>query len=323
MKKFIFNIFLISIISIIFLLSFYVQAQQYPNRPIQLIIPIPAGGGGDVISRMLIDDLEKALGQKIIPVNKPGASMMTGTDFIAKSKKDGYTIGYSGSPIIYSRFTLPSGLPFDPNKDLEPLGLHVFFPIAIAVQVESPWKTYDELVNYAKKNPGRLRVSVPGIGSTASFNVEIAQNIADVQFTIIPYVGGEAVVTALLGGHVEISFDILGKFKPYVEAGKLRLLATSRKIPFFPNLPTLKELGYSMDLLSGWFGFYAPAGIQENIRLMLISAVEKAVNNPETKSKIENLGYVVEYKKPEDMRKLFLDEFEIVKKIADKIKLQK
>lgn len=321
MKRFLY-LFLFSLV--LSLITSYIHAQQYPNRPIQLIIPIPAGGGGDITSRLLIEDLEKILGQKIIPINKPGASMVTGTEFVAKSKKDGYTICYTGSaPLVYSRITLPGGLPFDPEKDLEPLGLHLFFPISIAVQANSPWNTFNELIDYAKKNPGKLRVSVPGIGSTASFGVEIVQSITGTQLTMIPYVGGEAVVTALLGGHVEVSFDQVGKFKPYVEAGKLRLLATSRKVSFFPNLPTLTELGYSMDILSGWFGFYAPAGIPEDVRMTLVSAIERAVKNPVYKSKIESLGFVVEYKTPEEMKKLLSYEYELVKKIAEKIGLKK
>ncbi len=107
--------------------------------------------------------------------------------------------------MVYARVTEPAGVPYDPVKDFDPLGLHTFFPLSVAVQASSPWKTFNELVDYAKKNPGKLRVSTAGMGSTANFNVEITQSLTGAQFTHVPFKGGEAVVTALLGGHVEVT----------------------------------------------------------------------------------------------------------------------
>lgn len=300
------------------------QAQPYPNKPIQLIMPIPAGGGGDVNGRIMLDELTKILGQQIIVSNKPGASDTLGTDALAKSKKDGYTLGYTSSAaMVYSRVTNPESVPYDPVKDFDPLALHTFFPLAVAVQASSPWKTFNELVDYAKKYPGKLRVSTAGVGSTSNFDVEIVQALTGAQFTHVPFKGGEAVVTALLGGHVEVSFDILGKFIPHVEGGKLRLLLVSRKVSGYPNLPTIKELGYSRDLLSGWHAMFGPAGLPEDVKKILVPAIEKAMKQPGGKGKIENLGYVVEYKSPEELRKLIIDDYETAKAIAVKLGLGK
>ena len=301
-----------------------VHAEPYPNKPIQLIMPIPAGGGGDVNGRIMLDDLTKILGQQIIVSNKPGASDTLGTDALAKSKKDGYTLGYTSSAaMVYARVTNPESVPYDPVKDFYPLALHTFFPLSVAVQASSPWKTFNELVDYAKKNPGKLRVSTAGIGSTSNFDVEIVQSLTGAQFTHVPFKGGEAVVTALLGGHVEVSFDILGKFIPHVEAGKLRLLLVSRKVSSFPTLPTIKELGYNRDLLSGWHAMFGPAGLPEDVKKILVPAIEKAIKQPGGKGKIENLGYVVEYKSPEELRKLIIDDYETAKAIAVKLGLSK
>jgi tripartite-type tricarboxylate transporter receptor subunit TctC len=301
-----------------------VHAQPYPNKPIQLIMPIPAGGGGDVNGRIMLDDLTKILGQQIIVSNKPGASDTLGTDALAKSKKDGYTLGYTSSAaMVYARVTNPESVPYDPVKDFEPLALHTFFPLSVAVQASSPWKTFNELVDYAKKNPGKLRVSTAGIGSTSNFDVEIVQSLTGAQFTHVPFKGGEAVVTALLGGHVEVSFDILGKFIPHVEGGKLRVLLVSRKVSGYPNLPTIRELGYSRDLLSGWHAMFGPAGLPEDVKKVLVPAIEKAMKQPGGKGKIENLGYVVEYKSPEELRKLIIDDYETAKAIAVKLGLSK
>jgi tripartite-type tricarboxylate transporter receptor subunit TctC len=218
--------------------------------------------------------------------------------------------------LVYSRLTLPNPVPYDPDKDFDPLGLHAFFPISVAVKADSPWKTFNELVDYARKNPGKLRVSTAGMGSTSNFDVQIVQSLTGAQFTHVPFKGGEAVVTALLGGHVEVSFDIVGKFAPHVDAGKLRLLLVTRKVPSFPNLPTITELGYKRDLLTGWFGMFGPAGMPEEVKKILIPAIEKAAKNPEGKAKIERLGYVVEYKTPAELSKLITDDYETASGVA-------
>jgi tripartite-type tricarboxylate transporter receptor subunit TctC len=324
MKRFISAACLVTFFCLLVPTVTMVQAQPYPYHPIQLIIPIPAGGGGDVNGRILAEELGRILGQQIIVTNKPGASDTLGTDALAKSKKDGYTLGYTSSAaMVYSRVTNPESVPYDPLKDFDPLALHTFFPVSVAVQASSPWKTFNELADYAKKNPGKVRVSTAGVGSTSNFDVEIVQSLTGAQFTHVPFKGGEAVVTALLGGHVEVSFDIVGKFLPHVEGGKLRLLLVSRRVSGLPNLPTITELGYKRDLLSGWHAMFGPAGMPDEVKKILIPAIEKAVKNPEGKSKIEKMGYVVEYKSPEELRKLIIDDYKTAKAIAVKLGLRK
>jgi tripartite-type tricarboxylate transporter receptor subunit TctC len=203
------------------------------------------------------------------------------------------------------------------------LALHTLFPLSVAVQADAPWKTFKELVEYARQNPGKLRVSTAGIGSVANFNVELTQSLTGASFNHIPFKGGEAVVTALLGGHVEVSYDIVGKFQPHVEAGKLRLLLTGMKTPIFPNVPTLRELGYPRDFLSGWHAVFAPAGIPEAAKKALVPALEKSINHPATRNKIEAMGYVVDYRGPEGLRTLIKEDFETAKGIAEKLGLGK
>ena len=324
MKQFIIVAVAVTCVFVLSLATTAVHAQSYPNHPIQMIIPIPAGGGGDVNGRILAEELGRILGQQIIVTNKPGASDTLGTDALAKSKKDGYTLGYSdAAAMVYSRLTLESPLPYDPNKDFDYLGLHAFYPIAIAVRADSPWKTFSQLVDYARKNPGQLRVSTAGVGSTSNFDVEIVQSLTGAQFTHVPFKGGEAVTTALLGGHVEVSFDIVGKFEPHVDAGKLRLLLVSRKVPSLPKLPTIAELGYKRDLLTGWFAMFGPAGMPEEVKKVLVPAVQKAIGNPEGKSRIEKLGYVVEYKSPAELKKQISDDYATASAIAVKLGLGK
>lgn len=224
--------------------------------------------------------------------------------------------------MVYSRVVNPKAVPYDPLKDFDCLGLHTFFPLAVAVQAGSPWKTFNELVDYARKNPGKLRVSTAGVGSTSNFDVEIIHSITGAQFTHVPFKGGEAVVTALLGGHVEVSIDIVGKFLPHVDAGKVRLLLVSRKVLSLPKVPTLIEAGYKRELLSGWHAMFGPAGLRPEVKNVLVPAIEKAVKNPEGKAKIEKMGYVVEYKSPTELRKLIIDDYETANAIATRLGLQ-
>ena len=157
------------------------QAQPYPNHPIQLVIASTTGSAADLIGRLLAEELKKTLGVQIIPVNKPGAAFTLGTDAVAKSKKDGYTIAYtSSSALVYAPVTNMETVPYDPFKDLEPLGMHVVFPNAIAVQESSPFKNFSEIVDYAKKNPGKLRVSTIGIGSTPHFDLAMIEHLTGV-----------------------------------------------------------------------------------------------------------------------------------------------
>lgn len=301
-----------------------VHAQSYPNRSIQLIIPIPAGGGGDVNGRILVDELVRVLGQQIVVTNKPGASDTLGTDALAKSKKDGYTLCYTNNPaIVYGRVISPDAVGYDPDKDLEPLGIHLFFAHAIAVRADAPWKSFQELLEHAKKNPGKLNINTPGIGSTTHFHLEIIQSLTGAQFNHIPFKSGEAVITGLLGGHVDMTFDAVSKLKPHVDSGKVRMLLITIKSPDFPKLPTIRDLGYKQDLTPTWFGMYGPAGMPEEVKKVLIPAFEKAVKNPELKAKIEKLEFVVDYRSPAEQVKLAQEEYKAAMEIAKKIGLGK
>jgi tripartite-type tricarboxylate transporter receptor subunit TctC len=298
-------------------------AQTYPNRPIQWIIPGAAGSILDIAGRLTGDELGKLLGVQFIPVVKPGAGFTLGTDFVARSKKDGYTLAYTNSAaIVFTRALNPQTVPYDPDKDLDPLGLHLYFPNAIAVQASAPWKNFKELVEYAKKNPNQIRVSTTGTGSTSHFNLEILQSLTGAQFNHVPFKGGESVITALLGGHVEVTFDAVSKIKPHVEAGKMRILLSTSKVPDLPDIPTIGELGYKQELFTSWFAMYGPAGLPEEVKKVLVPAVEKAVKNPELKAKVQKMDFVVDYKSPAEQRKLAVDEYEKASAIAVKVGLR-
>jgi tripartite-type tricarboxylate transporter receptor subunit TctC len=300
------------------------QAQPYPNRPIQVIMPQSPGSGGDILCRILMEELKKILNTEIVVVNKPGASMTLGTDFVIKSKKDGYTLGYISAAGIIAKVIEPEMVPYDPISDLEPLGLHAFFPMAIAVPENAPWKTLNEFVDYAKKNPDKLRVSTTGITSTAHFNMEIIQSLTGARYTLVPYKEIVAASTSMLGGHVEAASSSLNVIIPYAKSGKARILVTSKKMEDFPNVPTMIELGYKQELLSTWTAMYAPARVPEEIKKVLIPAIKKAIDAPDGIAKINKIeGSVVDYKSPEKLKELMIENLKTVSEIAAKIAIRK
>jgi tripartite-type tricarboxylate transporter receptor subunit TctC len=294
----------------------------YPDHNIQLIIPNVAGAQMDITCRMLSTELEKIIGAKIIPNNKPGAGSVLGTDAALRSKKDGYTLLYgTASAMVYAPVANPDVVHYDPIKDAEPLGMHYFFPQTITVRADSPWKNFKEFVEYAKKNPGKIRVSTMGVGSQPHFVLEMLQSIAGIQLTHVPFEGGESVITAVLGGHVEATCDTLAKVKGQVEGGKMKILLITNKMPGYPDIPTIQELGYKQTLPGGWFGMYAPAGIPDDVKKVLLPAVEKAVKA--TKQRIDALGNLCEYKTPAEVVKITEEEYKRASEIAKKMGLRK
>ena len=300
------------------------QAESYPSRPINLIVTMDPGAGADTGGRHLADEMSKILKTQVIVVNKPGAGSTLGADFVAKSKKDGYTLLYAtASSTVYTKATNPEIVTFDPVKDLEPLGLHCFFPVTMVVQEASPWKTFGELIDFAKKNPGSVRVSVPGQGNIDHLNVEIVMSLTGAQFTVVPFKGAGAAMTALLGGHVEVAAVSIPLAAPHVKAGKLRNLLLSNKLREFQDAPTLTELGYPQDLLYPWFALYAPSGVPDEVKKVLIPAIEKAVKNPEMASKLEKLGFMIGYRSPAQLRDLQESDYARARPLALKLGLGK
>ena len=300
------------------------QVKAYPDRPIDLIVPLPPGSAMDTAARMLAEELGKILGVEVVIVNKPGASLTVGTGFVARSKKDGYTLAYTAaSGIVYSRVTNPDIVPYDPDADLEPLGLHLFLPLAIAVQESSPWKTFAEFVDHAKKNPRKVRFGTNGQATIDHFNMGIIESLTGAEFTHVPFKGGDQTNMALLGGHIEAISHAFSVVRPHVEAGKLRFLLVSRKLPFDRDLPTITELGYKQGLLSSWFVLYAPAGIPEEVKGVLVPAIKKAINNPDIAAKITNLGNLVDYQSPEEQKKITIEDYKNACVVAEKLGLRK
>lgn len=310
---------------ILALISGELTAQGYPNRPVQVVIPMGPGSGTDVHGRILMEELRKILNTPIVVVNRPGAFMTLGTNEVARSRKDGYTLLYGpATGITYSKALEPETVPYDPIKDLEPLGLHAFFPVVIAVPASSPWKTLKDLIEDGKRNPQKIRISTPGLQTTSSFNVVIIETLTGASFLQVPYKDIVAGVTDMLGGQVEATTQSLSVVAPFANSGKVRILVTSRKMKEFPDIPILQELGYARELFSPWFAMYAPSGIPEDVLKLLVAAVKKAMESPEVIARINKIGgSIIEYKSPAELRKMAIEEIETISAMAKKLGLRK
>ncbi|MEW6664634.1 MAG: tripartite tricarboxylate transporter substrate binding protein [Thermodesulfobacteriota bacterium] len=292
------------------------QAQTYPNQPIQFVIPMTPGDTTDLTGRIIASELAKNLSATVVPINKPGGGATVGADFVAKGKKDGYTILYANSNIYYAHAMNPDTVPCNPLQDLDVLCLAVSLPIVDLVQAESPWKTMQELVDYMRKNPGKVRVSTTGVGGVGHFNHEVIRMNTGTESTMVPYKGASPALTALLGGHVETAL-LSTAVAPHINAGKLRALAISQKlkVPEFANVPTLKELGYKRDIVSVRCAFYAPVGIPDSVKKVLIPALEKSIKSEEVMRGVQQLNAFVDYVPASEFKGMMTEEYGMVRQL--------
>jgi tripartite-type tricarboxylate transporter receptor subunit TctC len=316
MKKI--NLFLLVFVVMISLtfLAPSLQAQPYPNQPIQFVIPMTPGDTTDLTGRALASELAKTLKTPVIPINKPGGGATIGADFVAKGKKDGYTILYANSNIYYAHAMNPETVPCNPLQDLDALCLAVSLPIVALIQADSPWKTMEELVDYMRQNPGKVRVSTTGVGGVGHFNHEVIRTETGTESTMVPYKGASPALTALLGEHVEAAL-LSTALAPHIKAGKLRALLISQKLklPEFLNVPTLKELGYKRDIVSVRCAFYAPVGLPDSVKNVLIPALEKSIKSEEVMRVVHQLNAFVDYVPASEFKKMMAEEYGMVRKL--------
>jgi tripartite-type tricarboxylate transporter receptor subunit TctC len=301
-----------------------VCAQSYPSGAINLVIPLAAGDTSDVAGRTISEELSKLLKVPIIILNRPGAGGTLGTDSAVKAKKDGYTLLFANNAaLIFNRILTPEAVAYDPLRDLTPLGLAARFPLLLAVRQDAPYKNFSEMVEYSKKNPGKVRVATVGAGSVGHFTVEIINSLTGAGLTMVPFKGASPGVTAILGGHVEGGALALGMVSSHMKAGAMRGVLVSTKIPEFADIPTLSQLGYRQNLLGVWTAFFAPAGVPAEVTKVLVPAVEKAVKDPAIAPKLAALGVVAEYAPPEKLVAEIREEHKTVEEIAKKAGLVK
>jgi len=299
-------------------------AQSYPNQPINVVIPLAPGDAADIACRAMAEELSKLLKVPVIVANKPGAGGTLGTDSAVKAKKDGYTILLTNNAaLIYNRILTPESVAYDPFKDLTPLGLSTRFPLLLLVRPDAPYKSFNEMVEFAKKNPGKVHVGTVGAGSVGHFTLEIINTLTGAGLIMVPFKGASPGVTALLGGHVEGGVLALGTLLSHLKSGAMKGILASNKIPEFPEIPTLSQLGYRQNLFGVWLAFFAPTGVPAEVTKALVPAVEKAVKDHAVAAKLGGLGMVQDYVPPEKLFAEIREEHRTVEEIAKKTGLVK
>ena len=262
----------------------------YPNRPVKLIVPFSAGSGTDILARMVAERLTKSLGQAFVVDNKQGADGIIGTDQIAKAAADGYTLGFvPASPIVMNP-ALYAKLPFDPIKDLVPVSSMALLGCVLGVQPDLPIKNVQELIAYAKANPGKLNYAA---GSTFTHLAgEMFKYLSGANIVAIPYKGTAPQVTAMLGKEVEIIFDPFLAVQ-HIKAGKIRPLAvtSSRRSSIFPDLPTLQEAGLQDYQVETWIAMFAPSGTPKPIVDLLHAEMAKIIATPDVRARLAEMSY--------------------------------
>ena len=264
----------------------------YPNKPIKLVVPFPPAGGTDVLSRSIAQSIATHTKWVIVVDNKPGAGGNIGLDATAKSAPDGYTIAMGQTANLAVNPALYSSMPFDPLKDFAPIALISSQPLILVVNSASPYRTLKELVDAAKKSPGKVNMASSSNGTIGHIGGELFQRRAGIQMTHVPYKGAGAAVTDLMGGSVDCFFGNTQAVGGLVTSGRLRALAVTspKRLANFPDVPTVAELGYPGFEAATWSGLVAPAGTPKAIVDRLNAEANKALGTGEMKAKLQEDG---------------------------------
>ncbi len=259
------------------------QAADYPERAITVIVPFPAGGGGDTLARIATEAIGRQLNQTLIVENRPGAGGNIGTSQVARAKPDGYTLGYGTNGTGAINHWLYSN-PGYSNDDLEPISRLTTIAAAMVVNPDSQYKTVQDLVDFGKANPDSLTCGSAGNGTTSHLACELFKQMTGIQVLHIPYKGGAAAMTDLMGGRVDLLIDVMPNLTGQIEAGKLRPLAVTmtKRLDSHPTIPTMEEAGVPGYEFFAWDAIWAPKGTPQEVLDRLNDAARKAMSDPKT-----------------------------------------
>jgi tripartite-type tricarboxylate transporter receptor subunit TctC len=292
-------------------------ADDYPSRPITMIVPFAAGGSTDSIARTIGRGLSTAFKQPVIVENRPGAGSMMGTAMVAKANPDGYTLLMSTIALAINAGMRPN-LPFDPIKDLVPVVQISSLPLILVVNHQVPCNNLAEFVALAKSQPGKLNYASSGSGTSPHLAGEMFKTLAGIQMTHVPYKGNGPVLQDLLAGHVDLHFGLAGAMLPYVRDGKLKALAvtTETRIDALPDVPTIAESGYPDYEINSWQGLYAPGGTPRPIVARINSEVVQMVRSAELQQLLAKEGSTPVGSTPEAFAKHVRSEIQKWEKVA-------
>ena len=281
-------------------------AQTWPTKPIRLIVPFPPGPALDLVARLVGNKMNEALGQPVVIENRSGANGAVGSEFVARAAPDGYTVlaGTAGTHV--TSVFLVKTLPYDPVKDFTPITAAVEPVTCLTVHVSVPATSVKELIDYAKRNPGKLSYGSSGVGSVFHLMGELFRQTTGVELVHVPYKGVAPAVADLVGGHIPMVFTSISAVQPYEKGGQIRTLAILEpaRFPAMPDIPSISETIPAFKKPSSWFGFFGPPGLPAPILARLNAEMVKALRTPEVRSKLEEAGLAVIADTPDEFATL-------------------
>ena len=303
-----------SVVVSIFLLSSNLSAQNYPNKPIKMVVPYAAGGSADILSRPISIAMGQALGQTVFTELKPGAGGNIGAEFVAKSAPDGYTLLFAS--LSLSTSVSFAKLNFDPRSDLKAIAGIATLPSVLLVSGKSNIKNFDDLINEAKKSNVNFASAGPTTGS--HLFGELIKSRSKTDMAHIPYKGSGAAYPDLIAGRITFMFDVMGSALPQVKSGQVRAIAvtSTKRSSALPDVPTLNELGYPGFDVGTWFGIFAPSAIPTAIQNRLEEAVLAALNTPEVINQLASVMAEPVPRKGADFGRWYLEDTEKWAKLA-------
>lgn len=268
------------------------SAQNYPTKPVRLIVPYPPGGGNDLLARIFAQKMTEAWGQQVIVDNRGGAATTIGTAIAARAVPDGHTLllssiaSHAVSPLLYSK---PG---YDPVKDFAPVTLLAIAPIILGVNPSAPVNSVQDLIKLAKAKPGMLKFGSAGAGSPMHMGGEIFKDLTRLDILHVPYAGGGPALMSLIGGETDIAFDTAASILPHVRAGKIRAIAIARasRHPEYPNLPTFAESGLPAYQANAWYSIHAPAGTPRPLIMKINKELVREIKLPDVAERLRQLG---------------------------------
>ncbi|HZF20012.1 MAG TPA: tripartite tricarboxylate transporter substrate binding protein [Burkholderiales bacterium] len=302
----------------------FAAAQDYPSKPIRLIVGFPPGGNVDVVGRIVAAKMSEGLLQQVVPENRTGAGSMIANEFVAKAAPDGYTLLIVSGAFVTQAATMKK-LPYDPMRDFIFISTVVTYPLVFSVRADSRFKSLDEFIGYVKSNPGKVNYPSPGMGTLYHLAGEMFVSMAGINMQHVPFRGGSEPLTEVLSGRMELLIDALTNSYPQIQAGKFRPLAVSSlaRSPSLPAVPTVADSvpGYEASSFTGVGG---PAGMPPAVVELLNREVRRVLALPEVAQKFAEWGGTPTASSPDDMQRLVSAEIEKWKKVvaARKLELQ-
>ena len=299
-------------------------SDTFPSKPIRLVVPYGPGGVGDLSARIVAQKMSETLSQPIVIDNRPGAGLIPGTDLLAKSEPDGYTLGIVGNGQTLGN-TLFRNLPFDITKDFTHVSTIGFFDIAIVVNSSSNINSVQDLINLANRNPGQLNAGSINIGSTQNLAAELFKSTVKADFTIIPFKSSGEVISAVIGKNIDFGVEILTPLLGPLKGNSLKpiVLMGRKRFPALPNVPTMSESGFPGFEASSWNGISASARTPKDVIEKLNKAVLYALNNNEVRVKLLDLGIEPKGSSSEEMKDLISSDVKKWKVIIENAKIEK